>query len=312
MRLTRRSAIAALSGTLLAQSRGPIEPRKKQAPKPEPPAGAVLRVTSSQVVIPVSVTGKNGQPIEDLTAADFRLREEGVGQTITQCAKAFGPVRTIIVLDQSESMKRSISAAYDGVNAYVSRKGPDDTISVITVRDNAGVEVQPTKDGDEAMRDLGLVSAIGGTALFDGVYLGLTQLMKAKDTRKALLIISDGGDNSSSYTAKELLDLAIEAGALVFSVAVGVPFPISDETFGQDVMRILAEQTGGRFFIAKKNPAIAESVKKIEPGLYYNLFYSPTGVIPDGRMHKIDVHVRSKKYSGLRVSWRRQYRAMTP
>jgi VWFA-related protein len=261
------------------------------------------------VVVPVSVTDKRGRPIDDLQAEDFRLREEGVTQTISRCMKAFGPVRTIIVLDQSESMKRSMAAAYDGVAAFVGRKGPEDTISVITVRDDAGVEVQPTKDGEEAMRDLGMVSADGGTALFDGVYLGLTQLMKAKDSRKALLIISDGGDNSSSYTSKELLDLAIEAGALVFSVAVGVPFPVSDETFGQDVMRILAEQTGGHFYIAKKNAAVTESVKKVEPGLYYDLYFSPTQVPADGRMHKIDVQVTNKKNGRLFVHWRRQYRA---
>ena len=163
-----------------------------------------FRVTTSFVLVPVGVRDRKGRAVEGLTAEDFDVLDNGVRQKLVQCVLERGPRDTVIVFDQSESMRPELKAVYQAVRAFVAEAGPGDKISVITVKDSAGLNGAPSDDSDQVLRDLGPVIAEGKTALFDGVYLGLDRLLKARAPQSALLILSDGGDNASRYHAREL------------------------------------------------------------------------------------------------------------
>lgn len=265
-----------------------------------------FRVTSTQVLIPVGVRDKKGRVVEGLTAADFELFDNGIRQSILQCTVEKGVRDTVIVFDQSESMRPEIAVVNQAVRAFVKEAAADDKISVIAVRDSADVNIAPTRDTEQVLSELGPVVAEGRTALFDGVYLGLDRLLKARAAQSAVLILSDGGDNSSRYQARDLRNIAIEAGATIHSIVTSPPgFPLSPESQGQATMKLLAEETGGWFWAAKGKSEIASLVARLQSDPHYVLAYAPADVPLDGRRHRVSVKV--KRAGGLRLTWRRSY-----
>lgn len=266
-----------------------------------------FRVTTSVVLIPVGVRDRKGRAVDNLNAEDFDVFDNGVRQKLVQCVMERGPRETVIVFDQSESMRPELAAVYQAVRAFVTETGPGDKTSVITVKDSADVNVAPTKDSDQVLRELGPVTAEGRTALFDGVYLGLDRLLKAHSPQSALLILSDGGDNSSRYQARELRGLALEAGAAVHSIVTAPGFPLTQESLGQVTMKRLAEETGGWHWEVKRRSDIAEFVRRLHSDPHYVLGYSPAGVALDGRSHRVEVKLKRGRSGGLRLTWRRAY-----
>ncbi len=270
------------------------------------PAPRTFRVTSTQVLIPVGLRDKKGRVMEGLTAADFELFDNGVRQTIIQCMLEKGARDTVIVFDQSESMRPEVAAVNQAVRTFVKEAAEGDRISVIAVRDSADVNIAPTRDTDQVLSELGPVVAEGRTALFDGVYLALDRLLKARAPQSAVLILSDGGDNSSRYHARDLRNIAIEAGATIHSIVTSPPgFPLSPESQGQATMKLLAEETGGWFWAAKGISEIASLVARLQRDPHYVLAYTPTDVSLDGRQHRVLVKV--KRTGGVRLTWRRSY-----
>jgi Ca-activated chloride channel homolog len=294
-----------MAGTLALAQPLPGTGRRPRKPPASPPAESRFRATVSMVMAPVGVRDRKGRVVEDLTASDFELFDNGVRQTLVQCLLESGPRETVVVLDQSESMKPELAAVLEGVRAFVKEAAPGDKVSIVTVRDSAGVAVAPTLDTDRVLRELGPVAAEGRTALFDGVYLGLDRIMKARTPRAAVLILSDGGDNSSRYQPHELRNLALEAGAVIHSIVTAPGFPLSPESQGQVTLQRLAEETGGWHWAAKRRGDIAALVRRLHSDPHYVLAYSPAGVALDGRHHRIEVKV--KRGRGLRLTWRRSY-----
>ena len=280
----------------------------------KPPVDAItanraFRVTSNMVLVPVGVRDRQGRAVDGLQAENFDVFDNGVRQKLVQCVLERGPRETVIVFDQSESMRPELAAVYQAVRAFVADAGPGDKISVIAVKDSADVNVAPTRDSDQVLRELGPVTAEGRTALFDGVYLGLERLLKARAPASALLILSDGGDNSSRYEARDLRGLALEAGAAVHSVVTAPGFPLTQESLGQVTMKRLAEETGGWHWEVKRRSDIAALVRRLHSDPHYVLGYAPVGVVLDGRSHRVDVKLKRGGAGGLRLTWRRAYLA---
>ena len=266
-----------------------------------------FRVTTSFVLVPVGVRDRKGRAVDGLTAEDFEVLDNGVRQKLVQCVLERGPRDTVIVFDQSESMRPELKAVYQAVRAFVAEAGPGDKISVITVKDSAGLNGAPSDDSDQVLRDLGPVIAEGKTALFDGVYLGLDRLLKARAPQSALLILSDGGDNASRYHARELQGLAMEAGAAIHSIVTAPGFPLTQESLGQVTMKRLAEETGGWHWEVRRRSDIAELVRRLHSDPHYVLGYAPAGVALDGRSHRVEVKLKRGRAGGLRLTWRRAY-----
>lgn len=271
-----------------------------QQPPPPEPASPRISVTTNFVLIPVGVRDWKGSVVEKLGAADFELFDNGIRQTLVQCHLEAGSRDTVIILDQSESMRPELPSLYKAVRTFVNAN-PGDKISVITIRGSPNLDVAPTEDAEQLFRDLGPVIAGGRTALFDGVHLGLEHMLKARAPQSAVVILSDGGDNSSTHRPPELRDLALEAGTVVHGIATTLAFPKSNEAEGQATMKLLAEETGGWYLEAKNHDDLITLVRRLHKDPHYVLGYVPS---MGGRSHKIRVKVKRR---GLRLTWRKSY-----
>jgi len=264
-----------------------------------------IRVTTNLVQVPVGVRDKKGWSAEQLKAADFELLDNGVRQTLVQCNLNTSPRETVIVFDQSESMQPELPALYEAVREFVTAS-PGDKISVISVRSSANLDIAPTDDQDRLLRGLGAVVAGGRTALFDGVHLALSRLRAERTPHSAVIVLSDGGDNSSRARPTDLENLSAEAGAKIHTIATTVPFPRSNEAEGLAALKGLAARTGGWYWEAKDHADLTKLIRKLQSDPQYVLGYSPSGVPLDGRAHHIQVKVKRR---GLQLPWRKSYAA---
>jgi Ca-activated chloride channel family protein len=162
------------------------------------------------------------------------------------------------------------------------------------------------------------VESQGLTALLDAVYMGLREMKKAKNPRKALLIISDGGDNNSRYTAAQIKNLVREADVQIYSMGVFEPFPYlrlsGAELSGPRLLSQISEQTGGRAFAAANDSALPGVATRIGIELrnQYVLAYSPADQNRDGKYRKVEVKVNPPPgLSSLKARWRLGYYAPT-
>jgi Mg-chelatase subunit ChlD len=203
-------------------------------------------------------------------------------------------------------MRPALPAVNEGVREFIRQAGEGDRISVIIVKDSADVGVAPTPDADQALRELGTVVAEGQTALFDGVYLALSRLLKSKLPSAAVLVLTDGGDNASRYHERELYSLAVEANAAVHSIVTAPGFPLSPESQGQAALKRLAAQTGGWCWQAHGKTDILKAVKRLVGNPRYVLAYTPPRA-GGARSHQVEVRAVGKG-RGLRLAWRRAWR----
>jgi VWFA-related protein len=254
-------------------------------------------------MVRVGVRDARGRAVESLKADQFELFDNGFRQKLVQCSLESGPREAVIVFDQSESMRPAIPRALEAIRAFVNSAASGDKISVITVRESAGIGVPPTEDTDQVLRELGPGAAEGRTALFDGVYLALDRIRRARTVHSAVLVLSDGGDNSSTHKPEELEDLAFESGAAIHSIVTMPAFPRSNEEQGQKALKQLAEQTGGWFWEPKGTDDVRALVRRLQRDPHYVLAYPA----PEGRDHQIKVRVKGRR--GLRITWRKSYTA---
>lgn len=277
---------------------------------------ADIRVDSTLVVIPASVTDAANHFVLGLEKKDFALYEDGVEQKVTQFAGEDAPLSVGLLVDVSGSMADKMSLSREAVAQLLKTMKPGDEACLIEFGDKAEVAAEFPATPAAIEDKLSNVQSQGLTALLDAVHLGVSEMKKSKNPRKALLIISDGGDNHSRYTAAEIKDLVRQADVEVYSMGVFDRFPLSlltaAEISGPKLLSELSEQTGGRAFSAtspRDLPAIATRIG-IELRNQYILAYSPINHSKDGRYRRVKVDVRAQSgLPALKVRWRLGYYA---
>ena len=151
-----------------------------------------------------------------------------------------------IVFDASGSMKEKQQAAREAVAEFLKQLNPEDQVFLVAVTSRPERITDFTNDEREILDAVMFTRPGGRTALIDGVYLALNQLHKARNPRRALVVISDGADNSSRYTMGELMTFAMESDAQIYTVGIyGAPGSV-EEAEGPYLMEDLAKKTGGR------------------------------------------------------------------
>ena len=175
-----------------------------------------------------------------------------------------------------------------------------------------------TPDTDDIQNRLEFAQSKGKTALLDGVYMAMNQMKKARNPRKALLIISDGGDNSSRYTESEIKNLVREADVQIYAIGIFEPMSSrgrsAEELSGPGLLSEIAEQTGGRHFPVENLNDLPDVAAKIGIELrnQYLLGYTPTNSGRDGKYRRVQVKlVQPRGLPPLRASWRLGYYAPT-
>lgn len=277
-----------------------------------------LHVESTLVLIPVSVTDASNRYVLGLDKQDFHIYENGAEQKITQFSGEDAPLSVGLLVDTSGSMGDKIDISRQAVSQFLKTMDSHDEAFLIEFSDRAELAVGFVKDSQDIERKLVSVESQGLTALLDAVHLGLSEMKNAKNPRKALLIISDGGDNNSRYSAAEIKDLVREADVQIYAMGVFEPLPSYflgvAELSGPRLLSELAEQTGGRAFAATHSrdlPAIATRIG-IELRNQYVLAYPPTNQERDGKYRKVEVKLTQPPgLSTLKARWRLGYYAPT-
>jgi len=293
-----------------------ITPRPKAAPPVEKLPNAMLRVDTNLVLVPVTVTDPMNRPVTGLEKEHFKILDDKVEQTITTFAMDDEPLAVGLVFDTSGSMGPKLRRSRAAASAFFRTSNPDDEFFLVEFNDTPRLVVPLTRDTQEIQSQLTFSQSKGRTALLDAIYLALHEIKKSPKKRKALLIISDGGDNSSRYTEGEIRDLVRESDVLIYAIGIfepeGARSRSPEELAGPGLLSDIAEQTGGRHLPVEDISEMPDIATKIGVELRnrYVIGYSPTDQQRDGRYHHVQVKVVPPHgLPPLRLFWRLGYYA---
>lgn len=279
-----------------------VEPRKSTVPEPpQESRRADLRVNKTLVLINVTVTDPLNRFVTGLEREHFRLFEDKVEQNITDFSSDDAPISIGLVFDTSGSMGPKLQQSRMAAKEFFKTANPSDEFFLVQFNDRPELSVPFTTDTDQIQSALTFTQSRGRTALLDSVYLAMHEMKKAKNSRKAVLIISDGGDNSSRYTETEIKNAVREADVQIF--AIGIFESLStrgrtpEEAAGPGLLNELAEQTGGRSYAVENVAELPDIAAKIGIELRneYILGYTPKNSERDGRYRRVQVKLNQPK-----------------
>jgi VWFA-related protein len=288
-----------------------ITPRPKPAPKEDTLPPATIRVTTNLVLIPVTVNDPLNRPVSGLEKENFKVYDDKVLQTISAFAMDDEPIAAGLVFDTSGSMGDKLKRSRMAAAEFFKISDQEDEFFLVEFDSRPRLVVPLTKDTGTIEEQLTFSKSKGSTALLDAIYMALHEMHKSKKNKRTLLIISDGGDNNSRYTLREVKDLIQESDVLIYAIGVFGGGSTPEEAGGPELLSHIAEQTGGRMFFA--NPADLPDVAKkigIELRNRYILGYSPENQAHDGKYHHVEVKVIPPRgLPRLQAHWRVGYNA---
>ena len=277
---------------------------------------ASFRSDTNLVVIPVAVTDTMNRFVLGLQKDDFHLTEDGVEQNIAHFSGEDAPLSVGLLFDESGSMDFKLRSSRGAATHFLKAFNREDEAFLVEFGDTAKVSVPFTSRTEEIQGALQNVQPKGLTAMLDAINTGLLEMKKARNPRKAMVIISDGGDNHSHYTSSEIESLVRAADVQVYAMGVFEPmlsFGLSpEEVSGPRLLSEIATQTGGRAFSAalmSDLPSVASRIA-VELRNQYVLAYYPTNAARDGKYRHVEVKVTQPHgLTPLRTHWRLGYYA---
>ncbi|HTS64664.1 MAG TPA: VWA domain-containing protein [Candidatus Acidoferrales bacterium] len=275
---------------------------------------ARFNADATLVLIPVTVTDATNRFVLGLRKQDFRLLEDGSEQTIAHVSGEDAPLSIGIVFDISGSMDYKLRISRQAAVQFLKTMNREDEAFLVAFSDHAALVSGFTSQVEDLHRNLLSLQPGGLTALLDAAQFALQEMKKARNPRKAILMISDGGDNNSRYSAKQIQALVREADVQVYAMGVFEPSIFAgmtaEEISGPRLLAEIAEQTGGRVFAASDPndlPSVATRIG-IELRNQYVLAYSPKNETKDGKFRKVEVKVAEPGGLGaLKLRWRLGY-----
>jgi Ca-activated chloride channel homolog len=277
-----------------------------------------MRVESTLVTIPARITTIGGVPLTDLRKEDFRLFEDNVEQTIVHFGMDDAPVSIGLVFDVSGSMSNKMRKACEAVKEFFKTANPADEFFLIKFNERVKVAVPFTKDNDLVYHAIARTSPFGQTALLDAIHVAMKQMKRASHAHKAIVIVSDGGDNWSRHSVREIRNELMESDAQVFALGIFdrdymIKHP-SEERRGPILLDELAEETGGRHYPVDNLddlPAISTRLSR-ELRNQYELGYYPSNPMHDGKYRRVKLTLKMDKAGDgvrLHADYRRGYYA---
>lgn len=256
--------------------------------------GELMRMNVDLVLVPVTITDPLNRLVTGLDEEDFKLYENNVEQKITSFATEDAPVSIGIIFDLSGSMTSKVQRARAAILEFIKTANPQDEFFVIAFNIHPMLLVDFTSSVDAVESQLTNIRTGNATALLDAIYLGVDKMKQARHERKALLIVSDGGDNASRFTEGEVRAEVRESDVEIYSI--GIFDPLADtpeEREGPMLLNDLCEQTGGRMFRVDNVDEMGDVAEHISMELrdQYVLGYRPKNLTRDGKWRKVKVKV---------------------
>jgi VWFA-related protein len=272
------------------------------APAKNPDSHPVdIRIDKTLVLVNVTVTDPLNRFVTGLEKQHFRVFEDKVEQVITQFSSEDAPISIGLVFDTSGSMGPKLQKSRQAAAEFFKTANPQDEFFLVQFNDRPELTVPFTMDTDKIQSTLTFTQSRGRTALLDSVYLAMHEMKKAHNPRKALLIISDGGDNSSRYTETEIKNAVREADVQIFAIGIfemmGNRGRTPEEAAGPSLLNELAEQTGGREYAVENIAELPDIAAKIGIELRneYMLGYSPKNRERDGKYRRVQVKLNQPR-----------------
>lgn len=292
--LTAFSAVLSADNTKLRPAQNPatIDPTLKTHSRP-------LRADVNLVLVPVSVTDDSNRLVTGLEARHFTIHEGDVQQEIRHFSREDAPISLAVIFDVSGSMAGKMDWARQAAIEFFNTATARDEFLLVSVSNHPELLTGGTSSVEEIQNKLVFAVPEGRTALRDAIYLGLERLRETRNPRKAMLILSDGGDNNSRYTHDEIKSILREADIQVYAIGLFEPGvrPTLEERLGPLLLSEMTDPTGGRTFHVRWPRELVEAATTIGIELrnQYVLGYRPENVQRDGKWRKVKVTVNPPK-----------------
>lgn len=283
----------------------PRKPLETEAKKAESDINPSLKTHTRPIIkdvdlvlVPVTITDPLNRLVTGLERDNFQVFEGGQKQEIRHFSSEDAPISLGVIFDISGSMGDKIEKARDAVVEFFKTANPQDEFFMVTFSDRPQLLEGFTQSIEDIQGKLIYSIPKGKTALLDAIYLGLNKMQKAANQKKALLIISDGGDNNSRYTENEIKSMVKEADVQIYAIGIFDSSPrTEEERFGPMLLSQITDVTGGRTFTIDNVNELADVASKIGIELrnQYVIGYRPRNPNRDGKWRKIKVKLLPPK-----------------
>jgi len=263
--------------------------------------GQSVHIDVELALVNVTVTDPYDRLVTGLEPDNFRIYENSVEQEIQYFSSEDVPISIGVIFDLSGSMANKVGKAREAALEFFKSANPQDEFFLVSFNDRAELMSTFTNSVEDLQSRILSAPAKGRIALLDAIYLGLSEMRTARNGKRALLIMSDGGDNNSRYTEKDIKRMAREAGTQLYSVGIFDAFEYRsrtpEELSGPSLLSEVTELTGGRAFSVENINELPDIAAKIGGELrnQYILGYRPSNKSHDARWRKIKVKLRAPK-----------------
>ena len=248
------------------------------------------------ITLTVTVTDTYGRYVSGLSKSAFSILDNKAPQEITHFSDDDSPVSVGVIFDVSGSMSGDkVRRARDALSKFIQTSHDSDEYFLIAFNSRAQLLLDKTRDGDSILNKLTFVETKSQTALYDACYLGVEKVQRGQHQKRALLLISDGQDNNSRYTFKELQKLLKESDVTLYAIGIlsGNDAGSSLGMEGQGILDELAGVSGGKAFFPRSAAEMDDIFEQIALELrhQYSIGYKPETFVNDGKWHRVKVRV---------------------
>jgi Ca-activated chloride channel family protein len=269
-----------------------------------------LSVDVALVVLHATVTDRDGGLVHSLGEQDFEVYEDGVRQRIRLFKNEDIPVTVGLVVDHSSTMRRKLGEVSAAARTFVRSSNREDEMFVVNFNERVSLglpaTIRFTHSTAELERAITSAPAGGQTALYDAIAQGLEELRAGNRDRKVLIVLSDGGDNASARSLTQVMKLAGQSSAVIYTVGI---FDEEDPDRNPGVLKRLATTTGGEAYFPRELSEVTAICERIARDIrhQYTIGYVPSSPVRDGTYRAIRVVARGKDHHRLFVRTRTGY-----
>jgi Ca-activated chloride channel family protein len=274
---------------------------RKDSPGTSFKPGGTIHFDVDLALVNVTVTDPYNRLVTGLETDNFRVFEDNIEQEVVTFSAEDVPISIGVIFDFSGSMSNKVGKAREAAVQFFKTANPQDEFFLVSFNERAELTSSFTNSVEDLQSRMMLTAPKGRTALLDAIYLGLSQMRGAHNAKRALLILSDGGDNHSRYNESDIKRLVKEADTQLYAIGIFDPLGYRNRTpeelGGPSLLSEVTEMTGGRVFAVEKLDELPDIASKIGMELrnQYVLGYRPSNKAHDARWRKLKIKLRAPK-----------------